>query len=414
MTAKQKGKQAKASNGSHAVGPSSSTSTKSNPTWTAPKSITHPEHHHTLNHLNQVASYYAVLSASSSSAAPSDTASRLQAEMVRSAKTLSRKAVIRMDTGLKRESCTKCDTVLMQGLTASLRSRVSGPHDHVVKARCKVCGTVMRRPAPDLVPRLITDDAGGKGKQDNGDANVMEEESERKDARETEDEVRKQQKRKVPQRQRRRTASIKRHLLRQTNSDANDPPASQTAPQGFSMVPSATSTTDKGSSTGRPSRRQIAEKRKARIANRASTSAAAAPAGLREPKKHARSQPYYVTWDSPPPIPVALEDTSTPPPSEDLLRQDNAPPRRRKLPRAPRPQLPHFNDRLQGSHWDDPLTRLSSLLADSAPKPPIDTTSTDDHASQALHFWQSAAHSRGDHLLVTGVGKNGALGPTVP
>ncbi|GAC94594.1 hypothetical protein PHSY_002167 [Pseudozyma hubeiensis SY62] len=423
MTSKQKGKQAQPSTGTHTVGPSSSTSPKSNPTWTAPKTLTHPEHHHTLNHLNQVASYYAVLSTSSSSVAPIDTASRLQAEMVRSAKTLSRKAVIRMDTGLKRDFCIKCDTVLVQGLTASVRSRVSGPHDHVIKARCKVCGTVTRRPAPDLVPRLLTDDPGGKEKGDDGDANVTEEKSECKipSEREAGEEVRRQEKRKVPQRQRRRTASIKRHILRHTDSDAIDPSDPQNASQGFSMVPSATSvsamsTTDKDSSAGRPSRRQIAEKRKARIANRATSASAAAPAvnEPRERKKHARMEPLYVLRDSPLPTLAALEDTPPRRPTEDLLRHGTAPSRRQKLPRAPRPQLPHFNDRLHGSHWDDPLTRLSSLLADSASKSPIDTSSTDDHASQALHFWQSAAHSRGDHLLVTGVGKNGALGPTVP
>ncbi len=129
---------------------SSSSAAKASP-WIQPKTIIHPEHHHTLNHLNQVAAFYSVLSStgpstpstlSSQSSGVRDTALNLQSDFVRAGKTLSRKAVIRLDTGVKRGSCPKCETVWIEGLTVDVRARRSGPHGHLVKKRCKVVDVV--------------------------------------------------------------------------------------------------------------------------------------------------------------------------------------------------------------------------------------------------------------------------------
>ena len=86
---------------------------------------------------------------------------------------------------------------MIEGLTMSIRNKASGPHDHVSKKRCGVCGAVVRLPAPDLVPEIGV----GKGARD-----------EQKEQEEGTSEAAKG-KQKVSQRQRRRTGSIKRHLL---------------------------------------------------------------------------------------------------------------------------------------------------------------------------------------------------------
>lgn len=415
--------------GSNSIG-----SSKSGPTWTAPKNITHPEHHHTLNHLHQVALYYAVLSASSPHAAWSDTASRLQGEMVRSARTLSRKAVIRMDTGVKRDACPRCDAVLVQGLTASVTSRRSGPHDHVVKARCAVCGVVARRPAPDLVPAWEMQDpteGAEAAKQGEGEAEGGEAMKRQRDEAEAEAAP---ERKKVSQRHRRRTASIKRQLLQAAQS-------ASTAPSGWTILvnPRTTSDTTQHTASEKLSRKQKAQQRQARMAARASSSTVGPVAAPRRRRRQraekplrwndsprmddwttSLSSPYYATSVQSP-----LDATSSA--QTETLAPLHAPPQQPKPNgrRAPRPHLAHFNERLQGSHWDDPLHRLSQLLDQPPPNPASSSPDTiqadasllyrggNEYASQALRFWQTAARSRGDHRLVSGVGKNGALGPTL-
>ncbi|KAF6767067.1 RNAse P, Rpr2/Rpp21 subunit [Kalmanozyma brasiliensis GHG001] len=376
----QKGKQSK--------GGSSSTSSKAGPTWVAPKAITHPEHHHTLNHLHQVASYYGILSASAPAASSSDPACRLQGEMVRSAKSLSRKVVIRMDTGVKRGSCPKCDTVWVEGLTVSVRSRVSGPHDHVLKWRCGCCGTVARRPAPDLVPELKGEKAEaeeeGKGKKRDRGQEVIGEQPKVK---------------RVPQRQRRRTASIKKQLSRE--AEASDAKAG--LPQDVSEAALANPLTNPPKA--KLSRKQVKQQRAARLAKRASSTSSTIAASsdpidsASQAEAKADTVPAQAAVpDSPCEPTISAPD---PPTAQSALKSPE-----RKL-RAPRPHLPHFNDRVQGSHWDDTFTKLEAQIS---AQPSEHTT---PYAGQALQYWQKAARSRGDHLVVTGVGKNGALGPSL-
>lgn len=380
------------------------TASKTSATWIAPKTITHPEHHHTLNHLQQVASYYAVLSASLRREVRGDMATRLQGEMVRWVKTLSRKAVIRLDTGLKRGSCARCDTVLVEGLTASVRSQASGPHGHVVKTRCGVCGTVIRRAAPDLLPRF-----------ERGAINEMDEQANDREQRGHVDPSKAKGEQvqvdmvvasnNVSQRHRRRIASIKRHVLRQTAS-VTTPPCNDASADTNLLASSCTK--PQVALPAKPSRSQKAKQRKARIANPAPSRPTPTTTGVRHASQARLPEPRSTNSL------ISLSDPSIKPPPQPELDTR----RQTKYPKPPRPLLPHFNDRLQGSPWDNPITRLSDLIHNPASQPPRPNSSNNtvhaSYASHAFHFWQTAARSRGDHLLITGVGKNGALGSTIP
>ncbi|SPO29064.1 uncharacterized protein UTRI_05638 [Ustilago trichophora] len=410
----QKGKQSKPSSSSSSS--HSHPSSKPTPSWVAPKAITNPEHHHTLNHLNQVASFYAILSAAASSSA----ACQLQGEMVRSAKTLSKKAVIRLDTGVKRGSCPKCDTVWVEGLTMQVRSRVSGPHGHVVKLRCGVCGVITRRAAPNLVPSF--EGCNEKAEDERG--------KEGQDAkkRERDEQDMEPGTQKVSQRQRRRTASIKRQLLQAAESEMVTKvslAASITAEpstDSCSSFPAATATvTPPQPSRENLSRGQKRKQRLERLALRASASTSA-PVQIRGRRKVKGPSPAecrleYYYFNTRKTSPRILTPAKNPPKPTPLVEK-----RPTKIGRAQRPLLPHFNDRVESSHWDDSFTTLQQHLN---PPPPSFTTPSSqeatsrnptqiqEYASQALQYWQKAARSRGDHLLVSGVGKNGCLGPTL-
>ncbi|PWZ01827.1 hypothetical protein BCV70DRAFT_215267 [Testicularia cyperi] len=128
-------------------------------TWTLPKTIINPEHHHTLNHLDQVSSFYAAIASvhspteashgkqSSSRVAASSRA--MQAHLRRDMQSLSKKALIRMDRSLKRPTCPRCSSLAVPGLTARTRNKASGPHDHIVANTCLVCNAKRRIPAPN-------------------------------------------------------------------------------------------------------------------------------------------------------------------------------------------------------------------------------------------------------------------------
>lgn len=373
---------------------------KTGPTWTAPKTITHPEHHHTLNHLNQVAAYYAVLSSTSvsSSSTASISALQLQSELTRSAKTLSRKAVIRLDTSTKRGACGRCDAVLVEGLTMSVRSKASGPHDHLLKKKCGLCGTVVRVPAPNLVPRI--EDGGTK--RDGAIVGQREEKSESATA-----------KQKSSQRQRRRIGSIKRQLLRESQTRGFvDEEASSTS------HPSELDSATKCPVASKPklSRGQRRQARVDKLQHRSSSQqsdgkATTAPAAKRR-RRDSQLLPSTIAGSNTALDPVEASG------GDDQLQHIP-----RYEGRAQRPQLPHFNDRVQGSGWDEPFTKLSShlqsnsteALAGSENSAGRSATKNEEKevTAQALDHWQIAARSRGDHLLVSGVGKNGSLGASV-
>ncbi|GAA6004256.1 ribonuclease P Rpr2/Rpp21/SNM1 subunit [Rhodotorula paludigena] len=69
---------------------------------------------------------------------------------------VSQKATIRMDPAVKRSVCKGCKTVLVAGLTSSVRIKPSGPHAHVVVHCCLSCRAQRRLPAP---PHLLSPDA---------------------------------------------------------------------------------------------------------------------------------------------------------------------------------------------------------------------------------------------------------------
>lgn len=118
------------------------------PSWAVPKTVTHPEHHHTLNHLHHVSSFYATLAAWGSE---QNRHKALSAQCERQLSSLARKAVIRLDTSVKRAVCRRCNVPAIAGLTLATRSKPSGPHGHVVQNTCSVCGSVRRTPAPNEV-----------------------------------------------------------------------------------------------------------------------------------------------------------------------------------------------------------------------------------------------------------------------
>ncbi|CDU23572.1 uncharacterized protein SPSC_02201 [Sporisorium scitamineum] len=179
----------------------------------------------------------------------------------------------------------------------------------------------------------------------------------------------------VSQRRRRRTASIKKQLLQQADSLAK---------------PHTTTL----------SRKQRREQRRTRIAKRgtASSSSLAVPPAATNPALGSQPTTVNLPTSAPP------EPPASPPRPPQTASVTPAPWQKKR--RIPRPQLAHFNDRVQGSHWDDIFTKLNPDEAQNDP--------TRAYATQALGYWQKAARSRGDHLVLSGVGKNGALGPQLP
>ncbi|CCL98703.1 uncharacterized protein FIBRA_00707 [Fibroporia radiculosa] len=70
---------------------------------------------------------------------------------VRSMKIISQKATVRMDPNVKRTLCKKCNTILMPGSTASVRTKPSSTHGHSIAYTCVTCGTTRRIPAPPIL-----------------------------------------------------------------------------------------------------------------------------------------------------------------------------------------------------------------------------------------------------------------------
>nr|CDI55594.1 hypothetical protein BN887_04283 [Melanopsichium pennsylvanicum 4] len=110
--------------------------------------------------------------------------------------------------------------------------------------------------------------------------------------------------------------------------------------------------------------------------------------------------------------PEQLDDSS--PTAVPPLDEVESKPNRAAKGRNPRPSLPHFNDRVQGSHWDLPFSLLHTLLnRHENTTEDLDDRRVVAQAKQTLEYWENAARSRGDHLVVAAVGKNGTLGPSV-
>ncbi|EPQ27667.1 uncharacterized protein PFL1_04805 [Pseudozyma flocculosa PF-1] len=153
------------------------------PAWVLPRSVPQPEHNHTLSHLLQVANYFSFLAslyraAPSNPSAPSTTTGQpsapsradIEAERQRRRKetlqslssrytrdtlSLSRKAVLRLDVGVKRGLC-RCGMARMGG---GWKAKRNGPHGKVLVQRCP-CGGRKRWPAsrawPDTALPVLT------------------------------------------------------------------------------------------------------------------------------------------------------------------------------------------------------------------------------------------------------------------
>lgn len=416
MPPKQKGQSGKGAGGAASTSSSSSiTQPKAGPSWVAPKSITHPEHHHTLNHLNQTAAYYSVISTTA-----------LQSQIVRAAKTLSRKAVIRLDTSVKHASCPKCDSVWVEGLTVKTRSRGSGPHDHVVKRGCLACGGMVRRPAPNVVPHFQEEGQGktpiaeeGKGKDKDRKENVEEVEMAKG-------------KRKASQRQRRRTGAVKRRNLKPTADEAQSEPLTTSTAAAAEMMWTKTAegvwrlVTKSPSSAQQPepkvtvklSRKERRQQRLERLSKRPSPSRIPPPAKRQRIRKPPTEPPILDDSSLPDPAPPPEQHKTAEETSAASLKgtkdQDSDSCTSRSGRAAQRPHLPHFNDRVQSSHWDDGLARLEELHKGPTQEVGDKERDSAEYAKQALEYYQKAARSRGDHVIVCGVGKNGVLGPVLP
>ncbi|KAI8994007.1 RNAse P Rpr2/Rpp21/SNM1 subunit domain-containing protein [Trametes punicea] len=64
---------------------------------------------------------------------------------------IGQKTMVRMDPTLKRTLCKGCDTVLLPGLTATVRVRPLPSHGEAVYHTCLTCRTTRRIPAPPVL-----------------------------------------------------------------------------------------------------------------------------------------------------------------------------------------------------------------------------------------------------------------------
>ncbi|KAI9459101.1 Rpr2-domain-containing protein [Russula earlei] len=69
---------------------------------------------------------------------------------VRAMRLIGQKTTVKMDPTVKRTLCKGCDTVLIPGLSATVRVHGSGAHRHVITTNCLRCGTARRIPAPPV------------------------------------------------------------------------------------------------------------------------------------------------------------------------------------------------------------------------------------------------------------------------
>ncbi|CDR41842.1 RHTO0S06e06986g1_1 [Rhodotorula toruloides] len=67
--------------------------------------------------------------------------------VAREMKQVAKKATVRMDPAVKRTVCQGCATVLVPGVTSTVRVKPSGPHGHLVVHTCLSCRRQRRLPA---------------------------------------------------------------------------------------------------------------------------------------------------------------------------------------------------------------------------------------------------------------------------
>ncbi|GAA5910431.1 ribonuclease P Rpr2/Rpp21/SNM1 subunit [Sporobolomyces salmoneus] len=79
--------------------------------------------------------------------------------LVRTMQDVAKKATLRMDPAVKRTVCKGCDSVLVPGISSSVRIKPSGPHAHLVVHTCANCLAQRRLPAPPLLPEPEPDQA---------------------------------------------------------------------------------------------------------------------------------------------------------------------------------------------------------------------------------------------------------------
>ncbi|KAH9961315.1 RNAse P, Rpr2/Rpp21 subunit, partial [Russula dissimulans] len=69
---------------------------------------------------------------------------------VRTMRLIGQKATVKMDPTVKRTLCKGCDTVLIPGLSATVRVNSACTHRHVIMTNCLRCKSARRIPAPPV------------------------------------------------------------------------------------------------------------------------------------------------------------------------------------------------------------------------------------------------------------------------
>jgi len=75
----------------------------------------------------------------------------LSKQHTRTIKAIGNKAVLRIDPTVKRTICKGCQTVLIPGVTASVRIKPSAIHSHLARYTCLACRTSRKFPAPPTI-----------------------------------------------------------------------------------------------------------------------------------------------------------------------------------------------------------------------------------------------------------------------
>ncbi|KDQ55820.1 hypothetical protein JAAARDRAFT_208592 [Jaapia argillacea MUCL 33604] len=78
------------------------------------------------------------------------TTSDLARSYVKTMKSVSQRAIVKIDPTVKRTLCTGCDAVLLPGSTATVRVKASSCHGNTITYTCLACGNSRRIPAPPI------------------------------------------------------------------------------------------------------------------------------------------------------------------------------------------------------------------------------------------------------------------------
>ncbi|CAD6570745.1 MAG: hypothetical protein CYPHOPRED_004141 [Cyphobasidiales sp. Tagirdzhanova-0007] len=77
----------------------------------------------------------------------------LSTHYVKDLRIIARKSVLRIDPVVKRQCCRHCHTILVPGITSSVRIKPSGPHVHMLRTECLSCGVMRTIPCPPSLER---------------------------------------------------------------------------------------------------------------------------------------------------------------------------------------------------------------------------------------------------------------------